>query len=61
MSIYKPANFNNLDIFFNDVTHSLIKATLTYEYFIINPLLRNVVAFAARFLKSVWPFYDIAK
>ena len=36
MSIYKPANFNNLDIFFNDVTHSLIKATLTYEYFIIN-------------------------
>ena len=38
---------------------------------IINPLLRNVVKwsdtllkswrFAARFLKCIWPFYDIAK
>ena len=27
----------------------------------INPLLHNVVAFAARFLKCVRPFYDIEK
>ena len=35
MSIHRPPNFSNLDIFFNKFTHSLSKVILTYENFII--------------------------
>ena len=35
MGIYKPPNFDNLDTFFEEVSDSLSKASLTYENFII--------------------------
>ena len=35
MGIYRPPNFNNLDMFFKEVGDSLSKASLTYENFII--------------------------
>ena len=35
MSIYRLPNFNNLDMFFKEVSDSLNKASLTYENFII--------------------------
>ena len=54
-------NENNIWIWIKYHSESLKKL-----YFIFNPFLRNVVkwsdtANAARFLKCVWPFYDIAK
>ena len=35
MSIYRPPNFSNLDMFFKEITHSLSKLSLTKEIFII--------------------------
>ena len=35
MSIYRPPNFNNLDMLFKEVSHSLGKASLIYKNFII--------------------------
>ena len=35
VGIYRPPNFNNLDMFFKEVTDSLSKASLTYENFIV--------------------------
>lgn len=34
MSIYRPPKYSNLDMFFNEVTHSLSKTSLTCENFI---------------------------
>ena len=34
MGIYRPRNFNNLDMFFKEVSDSLNKASLTYKNFI---------------------------